>query len=212
MDQIIVLSFCDGEQMAQQDELAAIASSSGGAGVNGSAGETKTSKIKEEEEDDDDDIFGDKEIEQEEEAEAKKEEVEDMSTRVKAKGKGVYFVELNSTVNVKRMRTIVSAPDAWLWTPRTDKAFRTLVIVAERSKLSTGRGQLGRPHLGLPTPYGKTTTATGRSRQIPRARVATRRVARRNARSGSGRGSDGGYGQVMISPCTQTKHMHFDIA
>lgn len=102
-DQIIVLSFCDGEQMAQQDEIAGTSSGSVG-NASGSANGDKTSKIEEDDEDDDDDLFGDKE----EEVEAKKEEVEDMSTRVKAKGKGVYFVEMFSTVNVKRMRTVVS--------------------------------------------------------------------------------------------------------
>jgi hypothetical protein len=102
-DQIIVLSFCDGEQMAQQDEIAGTSSGSAG-NASGSANGDKTPKVEEDDEDDDDDLFGDKE----EEAEAKKEEVEDMSTRVKAKGKGVYFVEMFSTVNVKRMRTVVS--------------------------------------------------------------------------------------------------------
>ena len=105
-DQVLVLSFCDGEQMAQQDELAGASSF---AGANGSGNDVKPIKIEEEDEDDDDDdIFGDKEMEQEEAAEAKKEEIEDMSTRIKAKGKGVYFVEMYSTVNVKRMRTVVS--------------------------------------------------------------------------------------------------------
>jgi hypothetical protein len=100
----VVLTFCDGVKLAQQDEnlnrsaTADKDQDTSGAGV----------EPKQETEDDDDDIFGDKELEEEEEDQAKKEDVDALSTRVKAKGRGVYYVPMVSDNKVKRLRATVS--------------------------------------------------------------------------------------------------------
>jgi len=102
----VVLTFCDGNKLTQQDEILekmADSRNNQDAGV-----DTVPKQEEEDDEDDDDDIFGDKALEKEEEAQAKQEEVAELSTRVKAKGRGVYYVPMASDNKVKRLRATVS--------------------------------------------------------------------------------------------------------
>jgi hypothetical protein len=102
----VVLTFCDGNKLTQQDEVLEKIAKSGDSQDTG--GNVAPKQEAETDEEDDDDIFGDKELEKEEEAQAKQEEVAELSTRVKAKGRGVYYVPMVSDNKVKRLRATVS--------------------------------------------------------------------------------------------------------
>lgn len=102
----VVLTFSDGNKLTQQDEILEKMASSGNSQDTSAAVAPKQEA--EDDDEDDDDIFGDKELEQEEEAQAKQEEVAELSTRVKAKGRGVYYVPMVSDNKVKRLRATVS--------------------------------------------------------------------------------------------------------
>lgn len=105
---VVVLSFCDGQTLRQQDEVVGAESSSSDV-LNGESKAGTIKAEKEDEDEDDDDIFGDKELEEEEEAEAQKAEQDEKTVRERAKDKGVYYINVFSRVDVKRLRSTVSA-------------------------------------------------------------------------------------------------------
>jgi hypothetical protein len=113
----VVLTFCDGTKLAQQDEHLDDSASSGKSQVAGGAHVPPKQEAEDDNDDDDDDIFGDKELEQEEEDQAKQEEVTELSTRVKAKGRGVYYVPMVSDNKVKRLRATVCSNSTLMTIP-----------------------------------------------------------------------------------------------